>query len=142
MQVADAGATMMPTTLKNATKKYLQARNLSQGTRSEYQTTITKWQRWKGRVPIERLDRPTIREFLSWVYDRAVADGGINPGRTSNKARTHLRAVISWAWENDLIEMPPRFPKPVPYNNVAGRHYLTKKELNVLYFATFDQDIR
>jgi hypothetical protein len=28
MQVADAGANLMPTTLKNATKKYLQARNL------------------------------------------------------------------------------------------------------------------
>jgi len=138
MQVADAGATEMPTTLKNATKKYVQARNLSHGTRSEYQTTVAKWQRWKGRVPIERLDRPTIREFLSWVYDRAVADGGTNPGRTSNKAGTHLRAVISWAWENDIIEMPPRFPKPVTYNNVAGRHYLTKKELNALYFATHE----
>ena len=72
MQVADAGATEMPTTLKNATKKYVQARNLSHGTRSEYQTTVAKWQRWKGRVPIEKLDRPTIREFLSWVHDRAV----------------------------------------------------------------------
>ena len=35
-QVADAGATLMPTTLNNATKKYLQARNLAHGTRSEY----------------------------------------------------------------------------------------------------------
>jgi hypothetical protein len=34
--------------------------------------------------------------------------------------------------------MPPRFPKPVAYNNVAGRHYLTKKELNALYFATHE----
>ena len=101
--VANAGATTMPTTLKNATKKYVKARDLSLGTRREYQTTIAKWQRWKGRVSIERLDRPTIREFLSWVHDQAVADGGTNPGRTSNKARTHLRAVISWAWENDLI---------------------------------------
>jgi hypothetical protein len=134
--VANAGATTMPTTLKNATKKYVKARDLSLGTRREYQTTIAKWQRWKGRVSIERLDRPTIREFLSWVHDQAVADGGTNPGRTSNKARTHLRAVISWAWENDLIEMPPRFPKPVPFKNAAGKHYLTKRELNALYFAT------
>jgi hypothetical protein len=89
-------------------------------------------------VPIERLDRPTVQDFLSWVFDRAVAEGGTNPGRTWNKARTHLRAVISWAWENDLLEMPPRFPKPVPYNNVAGKHYLTKKELNSLYFATHE----
>ena len=118
MQVANAGATTMPTTLKNATKKYLKTRNLSLGTRHEYQNTITKWQNWKGRVSIERLGRPTIREFLSWVFDQAVADGGINLGRTSNKARTHLRAVISWAWENDLIEMPPRFAKPVPFKTL------------------------
>ena len=128
----------MPTTLKSVTNKYLKARNLAQGTRSEYQTTLAKWQRWKGRVPIERLDRPTIREFLNWIYDRAVSDGGSNPGRTSNKARTHLRAVLTWAWDNDLLEQLPRFPKPVQFNNVAGRHYLTKSELNSLYFATHE----
>ena len=44
MQVADSGATEMPTTLKNATKKYVQARNLSNGTRSEYQTTVAMYQ--------------------------------------------------------------------------------------------------
>jgi hypothetical protein len=106
MQVADAGATMMPTTLKNATEKYVQARNLFHGTRSEYKTTVAKCQRWKGRVPIEKLDRPTIREFLSWVHDRSVADGGTNPGRTSNKARTHLRAVISWTVAGVKTHLP------------------------------------
>ena len=65
-----------------------------------------------------------------------MEQGGSNPGRTANKARTHLRAVVSWAWENDLIEVPPRFPKPVPHREVAGRHYLTKSEINALYFAT------
>lgn len=102
----------MPTSLKNATKKYLNAQNLSLGTRREYQTTISKWQKWKGRVSIERLDRPTIREFLRWVYDRAIADGGTNPGRTSNKARTHLRAVISWAWEMTLSICCQGFQNP------------------------------
>jgi hypothetical protein len=56
--------------------------------------------------------------------------------RTSNKARDHLKAVISWAWEQDLIESLPRFPKPKPQRDVAGRHYLTKTEINALYFAT------
>ena len=28
------------------------------------------------RVPIERPDRPTVRDFLSWVHDRAIEDGG------------------------------------------------------------------
>ena len=77
-----------------------------------------------------------IREFLDWVYDRAVADEGTNPGRTANKAREHLRAVVSWAWEQDLIDSLPRFPKPRPQRDVAGRHYLTKAEINALYFAT------
>lgn len=128
----------MTTSIKSAVEMYLRARNPARGTRSEYQTTMRKWHDWKGRVPLEKLDRLTIRKFLSWVYDRARADGGSNPGRTANKARTHLRAVISWAWESDLIEVPPRFPKLLPAREVAGRHYLTKAEINALYFATHE----
>src|SRR5205823_1658715 len=52
------------------------------------------------------------------------------------KAREHLRAVLSWAWEQELIDAPPRFPKPREQRDVAGRHYLTKAEINALYFAT------
>ena len=46
---------------------------------------------------------------------------------------------MSWAWEQDYIEKLPRFPKPKPkpQRDVAGRHYLTKPDLNALYFATF-----
>jgi hypothetical protein len=134
--IAGTEVVTMSTTLRNAVEMYLQARDVARGTRSEYQTTLKKWLAWKGRVPLEKLDRPTIRKFLSWVHDRAVVAGGSNPGRTSNKARTHIRAVVSWAWENDLIEVPPRFPQPLPAREVAGRHYLTKPELNALYFAT------
>lgn len=32
--------------------------------------------------------------------------------------------------------MPPRFPGPRDQRDVAGRHYLTKGEINALYFAT------
>lgn len=85
---------------------------------------------------MERLGRKEIRDFLDWVYERAVTQEGTNPGRTANKAREHLRAVISWAWEQDLIEVPPRFPKPRPQRDVAGRRYLSKAEINALYFAT------
>jgi hypothetical protein len=101
-----------------------------------HHTTLTKWKEWGGGAPLERLGRKEIREFLDWVYERAVAQEGTNPGRTANKAREHLRAVISWAWEQDLIEAPPRFPKPRTQRDVAGRHYLTKAEINALYFAT------
>jgi len=131
-----AGAARMPTTLKNAVAKYLLSGNTARGTRNEYQTTLRKWKEWGGGVPIEKLGRKQIREFLEWVYEHAVAQEGTNPGRTSNKAREHLRAITSWAWEQDLVDSLPRFPKPRPQRDVAGRHYLTKAEINALYFAT------
>jgi len=130
----------MPTTLKAAISQYLCAGTPAQGTRAEYKTTLAKWTEWGNGVPLERLGRKEIRAFLDWVYERAVTQDGINPGRTANKARAHLRAVISWAWEQDLIEVPPRFPKPRPQRDVAGRHYLTKAEINALYFATHSME--
>ena len=126
----------MPTTLKTAITKYLRSGNAAAGTRSEYYTTLKKWKRWGKGVSIEKLTRKEVREFLDWVYECAIAHEGTNPGRTANKSREHLRAIISWAWEQDLIDSLPRFPKPKPQREVAGRHYLTKSEINALYFAT------
>jgi hypothetical protein len=126
----------MPTTLRTATEGYLWARALSRGTRNEYLSTLRKWEHWGAGGPVEQLSRKEIRELLDWVHERAVRDEGTNPGRTANKAREHLRAVLSWAWEQELMEAPPRFPSPRDQRDVAGRHYLTKAEVNALYFAT------
>ncbi|HVW02037.1 MAG TPA: site-specific integrase, partial [Planctomycetaceae bacterium] len=126
----------MPTSLHAAVASYLSSRRPSRGTRDEYQTTLQKWTQWGNDVSIEQLGRREIREFLDWVFERAVAQEGSNPGRTANKAREHLHAVIAWAWERDLIDALPRFPRPRPQRDVAGRHYLTKPEINALYFAT------
>ena len=126
----------MPTTLTTAVSNYLRSGKPARGTQAEYQTTLRKWKQWGGGMPIEKLGRKEIRDFLDWVYDLAVAEHGTNPGRTANKAREHLRAVISWAWDQELIEALPRFPKPKPQRDVAGRHYLTKAEINALYFGT------
>jgi hypothetical protein len=63
----------------------------------------SKVERWRGVLPIEKLGRSQIRDFLDWVYERAVAEAGTNPGRTANKAREHLRAVL-WAWDQELID--------------------------------------
>jgi integrase len=126
----------MPTTFKIAVTNYLRSGDPARGTRAEYLTTVRKWKQWGGGVSIEKLGRTEIREFLDWVYKRAIADHGTNPGRTANKAREHLRAVVSWAWDQELIDSPPKFPKPKPQRDVAGRHYLTKAEINALYFAT------
>ncbi len=126
----------MSTNLETAVDCYLRARRLSGGTRDLYCTTLTKWTEWGGGVPIETLRRQDLRDFLDWVHERAVEKEGMNPGRTANKARENLRAVMSWAWEQDMIEALPRFPKPKKQREVAGRHYLTKAEINALYFAT------
>ena len=127
----------MATPLKAAVDDYLRAKSLSRGTRNEYFSTLRKWEQWGGAVPIEELRRKDVREFLDWVYEHAVADEGTNPGRTANKAREHLRAVLPWAWEQELIDAPPRFPGPRGQRDVAGRHHLTKAEINSLYFATY-----
>ena len=79
-----------------------------------------------GSIPVEQLRRRYIRELLDRVYQQAVTDEGTNPGRTANKAREHLRAILSWAWEQEPIDPLPRFPGPRDQRDVAGRHYLTK----------------
>lgn len=122
----------MRTTLRTAVAKYLGVGAPARGTRDEYHTTLRKWREWGGGVSIEKLGRKEIGGFLNWVYERAVVEEGTNPGRTANKAREHLRAIASWAWQQDLIESLPRFPKPKPQRDVAGRHYLTKAEINAL----------
>ena len=126
----------MPTTLDTAVAKYLRSGNPAQRTREEYSTTLRKWARWGNTIPIENLGRKDIRAFLDWVYEDAAGRNGGNPGRTANKVRSHLRAVMAWAWEQDMVSALPRFPKVKPHRVVAGRHYLTKPELNALYFAT------
>jgi hypothetical protein len=126
----------MGTMLNTAVESYLRAKTLARGTRNEYRSTLRKWDAWGAGPTIEELRRKVLRDFLDWVYQRAVEYQGTNPGRTANKAREHLRAVISWAWEQEMIDTPPRFPKPREQRDVAGRHYLTKAEINALYFAT------
>ena len=88
----------MSTTLKTVVAKYLRARRPAHGTRDAHHTTLRKWKQWGGGVPIESLGRKEIREFLDWVYERAVMHEGTNPGRTANKARENLRAIMAWAW--------------------------------------------
>src|SRR5215467_486197 len=120
----------MPTTLKTAGEGYLHAKALSRATRNEYLSTLRKWEAWGGGIPLEQLRRKDLREFLDRVYEQAVQDQEENPGRTANKAREHLRAILSWAWQQELIDAPPRFPNPREQRDVAGRHYLTGAEMN------------
>jgi len=120
----------------------LAAKKLSAGTTKEYRSTVTKWRTWGKGVDVDQIERHHIREFLDWVHERASHDGGSNAGRTANKARENLRAIMSWAWEQDYLGKLPRFPKPKPQRDVAGRHYLTKPDLNALYYCRYSRPDR
>jgi hypothetical protein len=85
----------MPTTLETATESYLRAKGLSRTTRNEYVSTLRKWQRSGGSIPVERLQCKDVREFLDWVYDQAVKGEGENPGRTANCGRHARRTMTS-----------------------------------------------
>jgi hypothetical protein len=89
----------MPTRLRNAVFRYLRSGSPAVSTCKEYFSTLRKWTAWGGGVAIEKLTRREIRDFLDWVYERAVAEERTNQARTTNKARENLRAIMSWAWE-------------------------------------------
>ena len=108
------GVVVMSISLEKVAEKYLVAKKLSDGTQKEYRSTVTKWLTWGQGVDVDQVERHHIREFLDWVYDKTSNDGGSNAGRTANKARENLRAMMSWAWEQDYVEKLPRFPKPKP----------------------------
>jgi hypothetical protein len=108
----------------------LTGKRLSAGTRKEYRSTVTKWLAWGQGGDVDQIERHHIRDFLDWVHDKATDGGSSNAGRTANKARENLRAILSCAWEQDYVEKLPRFPKPKPQRDVAGRHDLTKSDLN------------
>ncbi len=127
----------MSNSVETISEKYLTAKKLSGGTRKKYKSTVTKWTAWGNGVEVDQINRSHIRDFLDWVHDKAAEDGGFNPGRTANKARENLRAILAWPWEQDFLAKLPRLPKPKAQRDVAGRHYLTKPDLNPLYFATY-----
>ena len=86
----------MPTKFPSAVRRYCKAKKHSKGTSDEYKATVRKWISWGQDIRLEQLSRSVIRDFLDWVYDHAVEQGGENPERTSNKARDHIRAVAAW----------------------------------------------
>ena len=58
----------MPTSLETAVEYYVRSRGLKPATSDEYRSTLRKWNRWGGGVPIEKLARREIREFLDCVF--------------------------------------------------------------------------
>ena len=94
----------MPTTLEDVVTKYLRSGNPAQRTRRVFHNAQEVGPMGGNEVPSRQLGRKEIRELLDWVYEDAAGRQGGNPGRTANKGkRSHLRAVMSWAWEQDLV---------------------------------------
>ena len=98
-----SGVVAMSISFESVAAKYLTTKKLSSGTCKEYRGTVTKWIAWGKGVDVDQIGRVQLRDFLDWVHEKAAADGGLNAGRTANKARENLRAILSWAWEQDFL---------------------------------------
>lgn len=70
--------------------------------------------------------KTTENPAVARVYDQAETGNGTNPDRTANKSREQLKAVLAWAWDQELVDSLPRFPQRRLQRDVAGRHYLSK----------------
>lgn len=143
-------------TLVQAVEGYLDATQSSDATRVEYRTTLRRYQEWvddEGREPenaltidvsdhrstrpvvTHELTRDTLRQFLEWVHARAKLEGGTNPGRTANKRRANISAVLNWACDEGKIETVPRMPAKFKEQQAAGLYYLEHDEIDRLYYA-------
>src|SRR5690349_298498 len=109
-QSGGAGADEMATSLKTAAESYLRAKALSRGTRNEYLSTLRKWERWGGGIPVEQLRRKDIREFLDWVYEQAVTEEG---GVKTDKAFYRPMNRVVHAHLRSLTPEDPRPDAPV-----------------------------
>jgi hypothetical protein len=104
----------MPTTLESVVTKYLRSGSPAQRTREEYATTLRKWSRWGGAVPLDRLGRKEIREFLDWVHEDAKARLARNPGRISNTSSgTKVLGNALYDWRAVVAETTPTQYVPV-----------------------------
>ena len=85
----------MSMSVEKVAEKYLATKKLSSGTCKEYRSTVTKWIAWGKGVNVDEIGRQHLRDFLDWVHAKATESGGSNAGRTANKARETLRAILS-----------------------------------------------
>ena len=76
-----------------------------------------------------RVLRPGSRSSGERRRDEPWPHGQQGPGAPPRNPVVRLR--------EELIDVPPWFPGPRDQRDAAGRHYLTKAEINALYFATY-----
>jgi integrase len=133
----------------DAVEKYLEETKAADRTRSEYRTTVRKLAAWqaanshRSQTPMrvgELLDRSVIKSILDWVYSQAEAKKESNPGRTANKSREHLHAVLTWLAKEEFIAAGsvPRFPDDREQKEAAGLFFLNEAQLNALYWSAYN----
>jgi len=96
-----AGADVMPTTLKTAAESYLRAKALSRATRNEYLSTLRKWEKWGGGIPVEQLRRKDLREFLL----------PFRHGRPSPRYAPPWSGAWPWEWLRGRYSTRPESPR-------------------------------
>ena len=126
----------MATTLKTAAESYLRAKSLSRGTRKEYLLDPQE----VGTVGRRRPDRGTAAEGrprvpgLGLRARRRRVRGEPRPHGEQGPRAPPRRAFVGLGAGTD--RHVAAVPEPSEQRDVAGRHYLTKAEINALYFAT------
>ena len=130
-----------PSALRMSAEKYLVAtRELSSGTCKEYRSTVTKWIAWgKGALPSTRLGDlnygissiGSMRKLPRDVGSNCRTDGEQGTG---NFESHNVVGPGSRITSRSSLDSRNRKPQ----RDVAGRHYLTKADLNALYFATYE----
>lgn len=123
----------MPTTLESVVTKYLRSGSPAQRTWEEDNTTLRKWSRWSGVVPLESLGRKEIREFLDWVHEDATSREGRNPGRTTNKVRSHLRAALvvffNYGVDTGTVWKTLPFHEPIRWRHISWGRQSPDREI-------------
>jgi len=140
------GADGAGTTVEDLIEAYLRAKESSPGTCESYRTTGRKWSEWRNshrsQTPMQAnaITAGDLEDWLAWVYEQAVAGKDSNPGRTHNKRRQELQAVLTWAakpGKTRVLASVPAFPEDREQRTVAGHYFLTHEELERLYWATY-----
>jgi hypothetical protein len=80
------GVVVMSISLEGVAEKYLVAKKLSEGTRKEYRSTVTKWLSWgqgvaddvarqtdSNSTPVRRLRRKFQKEWFSRTFEECVS---------------------------------------------------------------------
>lgn len=131
-------------TVREAVEAYCRAKKSVLGTRRAYQTLARRWEIWSSSLrsatpkAIGALTAEDWAAFLGWVQSEAESAGDGNVGRTFNKYRGEISAVLRWLVDEEQLSALPRLPAKQEQRTVAGAYYLERGELSRVYWQTYN----